>query len=411
MMDTRIEPGLTSIFRLISGLEVIAFLIVAASIQFLESGDPGLPLNHYFINLFASLFLFIYLSLPWLMRRLKHAYLPFAIAVATGAPILSNRIFLQLQIARYPTILVTNAWELIPLLFVPLVITAWQYDFFSVILFSLLTGIFDFVLTTALAGSLDLELITILGVIFIRTVSFLAAGFMVTQIMDTQRKQRRSLSEANIKLAEYASTLEALAISRERNRLARELHDTVAHALSGLAVQLEAINTVLPQERPDLMSMLNQALTTTRNGLTETRRALHDLRSKQLEDLGLALALRNLGKSAADRANFQISIDIPTLIQDLPPQTEQIIYRIAQESLENIVRHARAEQVQLQVTDEDGLLTLSICDNGVGFLTRDVSNDTLGLKGMQERAASIHGALVVDSSLESGTTIRFTLER
>jgi len=410
MMDKRIEPGLTSIFRLISGLEVIAFLIVAASIQFLGRSDPGQPLNHYFINLFASMFLFAYLSIPWLMQRLKQAYLPLAIAVATAAPILSNRIFLQLQIARYPNILVTNAWELIPLLFVPLVITAWQYDFSSVMLFSVATGVFDFILTTALAGSLDLALVTILGIIFIRSVSLLAAGFMVTQIMATQRRQRRSLSQANIKLGEYASTLEALAISRERNRLARELHDTVAHALSGLAVQLEAINTVLPGDREELHGMLDQALRTTRNGLTETRRALHDLRSKQLEDLGLALALRNLGRSAAERANFQITMAIPTLLPDLPPQTEQVIYRIAQESLENIVRHARAEHVEFRVVDKAGSFSLSICDNGVGFLTRSISDDTLGLKGMRERAASIDGILEVKSSLESGTIIRFKLE-
>lgn len=411
MKNARIEPGLTSIFRLISGLEAIAFLIVAAGVQCLSHDDPGQPLNHYFINLFASIFLFAYLSIPWLLQRLKQVYLPIAISVATAAPILSNRIFLQLQIARYPNTLVTNAWELIPLLFVPLVITAWQYDFRSVMLFSILTGFFDFVLTTALTGSLDLELVTILGIIFIRSVSLLAAGFMVTQIMATQRRQRRSLSEANLKLAEHANTLEALAISRERNRLARELHDTVAHSLSGLAVQLEAINTVLPQENPDLDSMLGQALETTRNGLTETRRALHDLRSKQLEDLGLALSLRTLARSAADRANFHISTDIPTFLPDLTPQVEQVIYRIAQESLENIVRHARAEHVELVVTDHAGHFSMSICDNGVGFAAHTINGDTLGLKGMQERAASIHAKLEVESTLEGGTTIRLTLER
>lgn len=410
MTDKRIEPGLISMFRLISGLEVIAFVIVAAGVQYFGRENPGQPLNHYFVNLFASAFLFTYLSIPWLLRKLKVVYLPLAIAVATAAPILSNRIFLQLQIARYPNILIANAWELIPLLFVPLVFTAWQYPFSSVLLFSFSTGIFDFILTTALAGSLDLELITILGIIFIRSISLLAVGFMVTRIMETQRRQRFSLSEANLKLAEHAHTLEALAISRERNRLARELHDTVAHSLSGLAVQLEAINTVLPDCNDNIRGMLNQALDTTRTGLTETRRALHDLRSKQLEDLGLALALRNLSRSSADRGSFHIEIDIPTLIADLPPQTEQVIYRIAQEALENTVRHARATQVNFQVRNDDGTFVLSIQDDGIGFIPDSQAENTLGIQGMRERAAAVQADLVVKSSPKSGTLILLTLE-
>jgi len=405
------EPGLIAIFRLIAGLEGIAFVIVAAGVQFFGQEDHGQPLNHYFINLFASAFLFAYLSIPWLMRKMKAVYLPLGIAIATAAPILSNRIYLQLQIARYPNILVANAWELIPLLFVPLVITAWQYDLSSVVLFGVLTGVFDFVLTTALAGSLDLQLVTIVGIIFIRSVSLLAVGFMVTQLTGTQRQQRRSLYEANVKLAEHANTLEALATSRERNRLARELHDTVAHSLSGLAVQLEALKTVLPDCGPKVDAMVNQALTTTRTGLTETRRALHDLRSKQLEDLGLALALRNLARSAADRADFQYVIDIPPVIAELPPQSEQIIYRIAQEALENIVRHAHAERVEFIVTDQAGFFSLTIRDNGIGFLPGAPPGDTLGLKGMQERAGSIHADLSVESSRESGTSIHLQLER
>jgi len=397
-------------FRLISGLEVIAFVIVAAGVQYFGQNDPGQPLNHYFINLFTSAFLFAYLSIPWLMRKLRSFYLPIAITIATAAPILSNRIYLQLQIARYPNVLIANAWELIPLLFVPLVFTAWQYRFSSVFVFSACTGAFDFILTTALAGSLDLELITILGIIFIRSVSLLAVGFMVTRIMDTQRHQRRSLSEANLKLAEHSHTLEALAVSRERNRLARELHDTVAHALSGLAVQLEAIKTVLPECEESTAQMVDQALATTRTGLTETRRALHDLRSKQLEDLGLSLALRNLCNSAADRASFDIQTEIPTFLPDLAPQTEQVIFRIAQEALENIVRHARATEVVFRVSDHNGTFRLAIQDDGVGFLPDDKDNDTLGMQGMRERAASVHGNLTVDSSLQRGTIIQLSLE-
>ena len=90
----------------------------------------------------------------------------------------------------------------------------------------------------------DMVLLGIGGVIVNRIVIFIIIGFMITRLMKTQREQRAALLQSNVKLTHYATTLEQLAISQERNRLARELHDTLAHTLSGLAVQLDAVSTL-----------------------------------------------------------------------------------------------------------------------------------------------------------------------
>ncbi|MBU0511321.1 MAG: sensor histidine kinase, partial [Chloroflexi bacterium] len=221
---------------------------------------------------------------------------------------------------------------------------------------------------------------------------------------------RRELVRANIKLGQHANTLEQLATSRERNRLARELHDTLAHTLSGQAVNLEAIKLMLPSEQTEAHAMLEHSLSNTRSGLAETRRALKDLRSKQLEDLGLMIAVRNLATEAASRAEFALSCQISDHLPELTPDVEQCLYRIAQETLENIVRHADAQKVTLQLKTEDRTLILTISDDGCGFDPQNVDfADKLGIQGMRERAILMSGNLEVHSHSTKGTSVQLSI--
>lgn len=409
-MRTKVEPGLLKIFRFIEILEAIVLLMLVVLLELLQKEASIRPTSHYYLNLIGCILLIGYLSWPWLHRKLRRFYLPIALTIATITPILSNRLYLQIQLAQNPNTLITNAWELIPLLFIPLVIMAWNYSLSSVFLFSILSGFFDFLLTTALAVGLHLDLYTILGVIFIRTISLMAVGFLVVQLMDTQREQRQKLTEANLKLNMYANTLEELAVSRERNRLARELHDTLAHTLSGLAVQLEALNTVLPPEQGETRQMLEHALHTTRSGLMETRRALRALRATQLENHGLRQALTNLVGSIRQRSGIDLDVCIPESLEQLPPHIEQAIYRIAQEALENVLQHSNATKTSLEISCENHTLEMVIRDNGEGFDTGNPDlNERMGLTGMHERAAVLGGLLHVQSSPGSGTKIRLEI--
>jgi signal transduction histidine kinase len=252
-----------------------------------------------------------------------------------------------------------------------------------------------------------MRLFLLAGALFIRTISFIVVGYMVVRLMTTQREQRRALAEANTQLAHYAAALEQLATSRERNRLARELHDTLAHSLSGIAVQLEAVKTLWENSPEDARAMLEQSLATTRSGLTETRRALQALRASPLEDLGLALAVRSLAESVAARNGLALDLEAPERLENLSPDLEQGIYRVVQEALENITQHAHARNVKVQLSQTDGHFTLTISDDGKGFQMESVDMiNQFGLQGMRERTEMLGGDLEVESQPGRGTTIR-----
>jgi signal transduction histidine kinase len=230
---------------------------------------------------------------------------------------------------------------------------------------------------------------------------------MISQLVKAQRKQRQELAQANTRLTHYATTLEQLSISRERNRLARELHDTLAHTLSGVTVQLEAVDALWETDPAAAHILLDQSLVTTRTGLTETRRALQALRASPLEDLGLVLAVRHLAESLAARTGLTLDLQLPEQLDDLTPTVEQCIYRVTQEALANVDRHAGANNLSVQLERENQHLTLTVADDGCGFARDQARADRqFGLQGMKERAEMLGGSFEVHSELGQGTRLR-----
>ena len=411
-MNTAIQPGLLRIFRYFTGVAMgyyaaLVFFTAAQSNQ----GSIYTQIQLY-VNLLVNLGLLAYLSWSWPQTRLKGWYLPIALLAATVVPIFSNLFYLAEPAVKDLPLVIIRSWLLFPVLLVPLVLIAWQYGFRYALAFTAVTAIVELgVLYPVVGSKVDFETLPLLGLPLIRAFAFGTVGHIVDHLINTQQAQSKALLKANYRLSRHAETLEQLAVSRERNRLARELHDTLAHTLSGQAVNLEAIKLTVPPEQTETLSMLDQALESTRSGLRETRRALKDLRSQPLEDLGLALALRNLARDAASRAAFELELDIPDALPALPPEVEQCVFRIAQESLENIVRHASARLVRLRLGVEAGRLQMEIGDDGIGAdLDRLDLQDKLGLQGMRERAAEVGGVFEVSSQPSKGTTIRFSVE-
>jgi signal transduction histidine kinase len=293
------------------------------------------------------------------------------------------------------------------LLIFPLLLTSWQYRFRWVVLLSLGTAFADLMLASLTAWHVELESSHFVRVVFMRMLAFLAVGYIVTRLMKAQREQRQTLREANVKLANYAATLEQLTISRERNRLARELHDTLAHTLSGVAVQLEAVKSLWDADPEQTHALLEQSLTATRSGLTETRRALGALHATPLEDLGLALAVRNLAETIAERSGLRLDLRIQENLSHLSASLEQGIYRVAQEALENTAEHAMAGCVKVELVKNDETLILTIVDDGCGFDLHAVDAEShFGLRGMRERAEAMGGTLEVESRPRGGITVR-----
>jgi signal transduction histidine kinase len=304
--------------------------------------------------------------------------------------------------------------RLLPILFIGLVITAWRYRWLAVGLFALGTAVLEIALITINPTTLPDQTVTTNAVVFVtivRAISFLVIGYFINVLVHRLRTQREQLMQANARLTHYASTIEQLSISRERNRLARELHDTLAHTLSGLSVQLETTQAYWDVEPETARNLLAKSLAATRSGLNETRRALKALRASPIDDLGLLLSLQKLAQSAAERGKLNLSLSLPEQITSLSPDVEQCLYRIAQESLENVVYHASAKTLAVQLTIFEEAICLEVEDDGIGFdMKQFQETGHYGLAGMRERAQTAGGELTINSQPGQGSRVLLTLK-
>ena len=407
-----LEPGALYAFRLMSG---VRFILIVLSIlaQVIRFGWPSTRPYMYWISLASSGLLLGYLLWPRLEQLLKQYYLLIGVMIATLGPILEQFAAISFRLINpMDNSVVVSAWQLIPVLFIPLVVLAWQYNFKAVINFCLSTIVLDILTAIVLFRHVFLSDSTmfipfqLLGVEFIRMISYLIVGWLVVSMMDGQRTQRRQLELANARLSQYATTLEQLTLSRERNRLARELHDVLAHTLSGVAVELEAVRALWDAEPDRAKAMLGNSLASTREGLTETRRALQALRASPLEDIGLGLAVRTQAESTTARLGMELELEIDEDLGELRPDIEQCFYRVAQESLTNAAQHAGARKIRLVLTQRDGTLRLEVSDDGRGFDPNQVEQDSqFGLQGIRERAEMIGADFTLNTIPGEGTSI------
>ncbi len=229
---------------------------------------------------------------------------------------------------------------------------------------------------------------------------------MVSYLASRQRQQHEALQDAHQQLQQQSALAAELAASRERNRLARDLHDTLAHSLAGLVVELEAVGTLLDLDPKAARAELKKAQTLSRAGLNEARAAIRDLRESPAQDLGLGPALRQLASDLGERTGLLTHAEFVVSGSDLalPAATTNALYRMAQQALANTERHASATTVHLRLQTSDDALTLSISDDGVGFDLSKAVEGRYGLLGMRERADMIGATLQVESEPETKTS-------
>lgn len=195
---------------------------------------------------------------------------------------------------------------------------------------------------------------------------------------------------------------------KERNRLAREIHDTLAQGLTAIALQLETADALLEGEAsaPRAQQAVRQALELTRANLEEARRSVLDLRAAPLEGRTLAEALEVLVKEwASRRKKMKVNLDTADANRPLPVRVEVGLYRIAQEALTNIGRHAQAQNVTVQLMTMPDQAQMVIEDDGRGFDPNGVEDGHYGLIGMNERARLMSGSLELCSSPGGGTRL------
>ncbi len=189
----------------------------------------------------------------------------------------------------------------------------------------------------------------------------------------------------------------------ERLRVAQELHDGVGQSLTGVVLQLgRAARHVPPPVRDGVL----EAQETARASLEEVRRIARRLRPEALDDLGLASALLVLGERMADQAGLEVGVRVQPGLPRLAPEAELVIYRVAQEALTNVARHAGARRAELRLELAGGGVRLEVSDDGAG-VARDAAEGG-GIRGMRERAVLVGAALRIDRARLGGACV--TLE-
>jgi len=255
--------------------------------------------------------------------------------------------------------------------------------------------------------------------VFRAAMAAIAAVFIIRSLrtFEVENNQRIQALQA-AQLAERR-TLEALraelfqrtvrAQEAERQRIARELHDGVGQTLTALGMGLRGLADNMEKDTQHAVHQAGQLQELATDGLDELRHMVAGLHPPQLDDLGLVAAIRSLGREVSELSGISVNIINEMHGRKLPPETRVVLFRIVQEALNNVVRHAFASEASVHLTCVKDQIQLEIRDNGQGFdqqmINGDLRHPKLGLLGMAERAALIGGTCQVHSKPGGGTSV------
>jgi NarL family two-component system sensor histidine kinase YdfH len=217
------------------------------------------------------------------------------------------------------------------------------------------------------------------------------------------------LQVANRQLADYAAQVEDLTIANERQRMARELHDTLSQGLAGLILQLEAADAHLSHDHPQrAQEIVQQAMERARATLSEARQAIGDLRQGNFASGDLADAIRYEAERFAQATGLPCAVEL-NLPENIPEEISEPIVRAVSEALTNIARHAHASQASIHLEHHNDRLLVKISDDGCGFDPTTVQPGHYGLLGMGERIRLAGGTLQIHSDSKKGTQLILSL--
>lgn len=377
-----------------SGILLMAAPVLLMSLLFLP---PWLekPLGRYFLAVGLGLEV-LFTSIETASRARG---LPITVLQQAGVPAAFSQV-----LAMVPTVE--------PFLFViiPLVLLAWGYGRAGALLGSTWAALLYLYLGIWTWPQGEHPAI-VFAPILMRIALLYLLPLLVSILAERQRQQHAELEAAHQRLRRHAATVEQLAVSRERNRMARDLHDTLAHSLSALAVHLEALRTLVQHDPAAAQVALDEAAELAHHGLQESRRAILALRSDPVEELGLTGAVRDSLRLLQERTGIQADLRVAGQARDLTGEEMEMLFRIADEALANVERHSGARHVHVHLEYAYDSTELTVADDGQGFDPDAVDPDRYGLAGMRERAGMIGATLVIASNPAGGTQVRCTLKR
>jgi signal transduction histidine kinase len=304
----------------------------------------------------------------------------------------------------YPT------WSVFPILFFILsahAMLAWdeKTGYMWVGIFTLLTGIVFVIFEGTLEGVLS---ILPFGAGYYFFAFFSTALNEANQARMQSQKLLVELQDAHKKLQDYATQVEELAVSEERNRLAREMHDTLGHRLTVAAVTLEGAQRLIPVEPDRSIEMVATVREEVKDALRELRRTVATLREPLQTDIPLNQSLPQLINAFEKATELDVKLIIPEEELQIPNTHRLLIYRAIQEFLTNVQRHAKAQQVLILISQSFESIDLQMQDDGVGFDTQNTGVG-FGLRGLQERVSNLHGRIQIKSQQNQGTSINIEL--
>ena len=357
---------------------------------------------------------------PWLEGFLGRSFLAVGLALSVLFSSLETAYILAAPVARIfdfalPLDLIrplTEAPVVEPFFFllIPLVLLAWGYGRRGALLGSTWAAVLHVTVSLWALPEGGLSRL-FFAQAMMRIVLLYLVPLIVSVLAERERQQHARLEKAHQRLRRNAAMMEQLAVSRERNRMARDLHDTLAHSLSALTVQLEALRTLLANDPGAAQAAVDEIAELAKRGLEESRQAIQALRTGPVETLGLIGALREAIQALQERTGVQASLGTAGEESLLTPEEARALYRIAEEAFSNIERHANAQQVDVRLDCGADRIDLVIRDDGAGFDPASVELERYGLTGMRERANMISASVEVNSHPGGGTEVWCVLER
>ena len=235
-------------------------------------------------------------------------------------------------------------------------------------------------------------------------------------VMQESQKRQRLIEELEATRQSLAAAERQAGVLEERQRLAREIHDTLAQDFTSIVLHLEAADATLSMSAEPIRTHVSRARETARACLREARRLVLALRPEPLEDASLPEALRRVAAKWAEETGVPADLAVTGEPVVLHPEAEVTLLRAAQEALTNVRKHARAHQVNVTLSYMGDQITLDVHDDGVGFDLAAMGNGTacpavpgIGLAAMAERAAQLGGAVTVESAPGRGTTVAVSI--
>ena len=222
--------------------------------------------------------------------------------------------------------------------------------------------------------------------------------------LESKEIARQRLMERVVNTQEY-----------ERKRIARELHDELAQRVTYLLLNLDSIASSLTDADQRTKQVISRASEVAGNLLTETRKLIADLRPSILNDLGLIPAIRSYAESHLEPLGTDVTVTATNVPESLPALVDTAVFRIVQEAINNVGKHATARRASIVIKVDDGTVSGEVVDNGQGFLSNafdeasHLQGQGLGLQGMEERALVLGGTLSVKSGKKKGTRVSFSI--